>query len=93
MEIYQFQTEKVKLYILRALVLFNTGRALDFFVKAWNDSKVLPIKLNVLLALQMYGENGRKELKHLRMHVKSDAEQHLFDVIESFKHGNTTFQL
>lgn len=93
MEIYQFQTEKVKLYILRALVLFNTGRALDFFVKAWNDSKVLSVKLNVLIALQTYGENGRKELKHLRMHVKSDAEQHLFDVIESFKHGKTAFQL
>lgn len=85
MEIYQSQTERLKLYILRALVIFNTGKALDFFSKAWKDSKVLSIKLNVLIALYMYGEKGKKEIMHIKMHTTNEAELHLFDIVDNFE--------
>ena len=69
MDIYQSQSEKLKLYILRAIVLFKTGNAINFLVKAWYDSKVLSVKLNVLLALKMYGEHGEYEIKRLEAEV------------------------
>ena len=85
MDIYQSQSEKIKLYILRAVVLFKTGNAINFLVKAWNDSKVLAVKLNVLIALKMYGEHGEYEIKRLESETKNESVLHLFEVIKNFE--------
>ncbi len=88
MNIYAHQDETMRKHILRALVTFNTGRAIPFFVKAWNESKVQATKLYIIMSLSMYGDNGVAEFE--RMEKDSNEEDHfLFQQVRAFeKHIN-----
>lgn len=84
MAAYAHQSEHLRLYILRALVLFKTGKAIPFFLKAYKESKVQSTKLNILMALSMYNEQSKAEFKRLEAECSIPEDQSLFAQVRVF---------
>lgn len=77
------QPEQIRISIMRALFRMKTGYAVPFFLRAWERTKVLNVKLSVLLALYHYNDEGRAEWERLRKEDTVPEEKMLFDQIEA----------
>ena len=84
MAAYAHQNEQLRLFILRALVTFNTGRAIPFFLKAWSESKVQTTKLNIIMSLSLYGEKGMEEFERLEKECTDKDDSILFKQVRVF---------
>ena len=84
MAAYAHQNEQLRLFILRALVTFNTGRAIPFFLKAWSESKVQSTKLNIIMSLSLYGEKGMEEFERLERECTDKDDRFLFKQVRVF---------
>lgn len=83
MNIYAHQDETMRKHILRALVIFNTGRAIPFFTKAYEESKVQATKLYIIMSLSMYGDAGVAEFERLES-LANEEDHFLFQQIRAF---------
>lgn len=84
MAAYAHQNEHLRLFILRALVSFNTGRAVPFFLKAWSESKVQSTKLNIIMSLSVYGDKGMEEFERLERECTDKDDSFLFKQVRVF---------
>ena len=83
MNIYANQSETMRKHILRALVLFNTGKAIPFFTRSYEESKVQATKLYIIMSLSMYGEAGVAEFERLES-IANDEDHFLFQQVRAF---------